>query len=859
MPDRVLTPERFAALQDAFEAALDLSAAEREAYISSVAAHDAALATRVRALLAAHLRDEDALERPALADAMSHALDDGAEATADRWVGRRVGAYEIVRRVGAGGMGTVYEGVRADDQYRKRVAIKLLSAQAASDTAVRRFRRERQILANLTHPNIAALFDGGVTDDGQPYFALEFVEGEPITAWCDRRALGIAARLALFRQVCAAVQYAHQSLVVHRDLKPGNILVADDGTVKLLDFGIAKLIPTDGDESAELPLTRAGSRAYTPDYASPEQLLGLPIGTRSDVYAMGVVLYELLCGAPPFDLRGRSAADVERVVSEATATRPSAALTEERARMLGERTAGRVRAAVAGDLDAIVLKALRKEPERRYGSADELAEDVRRHVEGRPVAARPEGLPYRLGKLVRRRRLETAAVALTLVAVVAGITTSTLQARRAEEERRRADVERDRATEVAAFLTTMLGAANPGSFGRDVKVREVLDSASTKANALRPRPALEGEIRDVIGGTYLALGEFERGEAEFRAALAARRRSAPAGDRATAVALERLSQAVEFQGHYAAADSLLRQASALFARHGFADEQSRGVHIDSRGRILAYLGRMAEAEPLFREGIAIELRRRPPNDSSLASSYTNLAVVQSELGNNASAETLLVAAVAAAKRAHGPVHPLVASIMSPLASVQSRAGAHDRADSTYLATLAMRRQLLGEEHPEYAWTMFNYADQLLLVGRYAESAQWARRVLALRGKTLQDAHPAVGTAMSLLGRALARMDSLDAAERWLRESLAVRRANLPPGHFLLASSESILGDLLRMRKQYPRAESMLVAAERALVAARGERAPIVADARKRLVDLYDAWGRPEQAARWRARLAADAP
>ncbi|MEP7001787.1 MAG: serine/threonine-protein kinase, partial [bacterium] len=825
-----LTPQRLAAMQDCFERALEFPSDERETYLSSVAVRDTDLATRVRALLDAHARTGSDLKSPVSADLVL-------DGVADRRLGGHVGAYEIVRLIGAGGMGTVYEAVRADDQYRKHVAVKFLSVQATSDIAIQRFRRERQILANLTHPNIATLIDGGVSSDGQPYFVMEYIEGESLTQWCDARSLAVPARLELFRQVCAAVQYAHESLVVHRDLKPANILVTGDGVVKLLDFGIATLLPSDGDDAPEFPLTRAGTRAFTPDYASPEQLLGRPIGTRSDVYALGVVLYELLCGARPFELRGKSHSEVERLISQDTPTKPSAALADDRAIALSERSPAKARGRLEGDLDAVVMKALRKEPERRYGSVEDLSADLQRYADDRPVSARPDDFAYLFRKFVRRRRVETVAVALVLASVVTAAVVSTRQARVANAERLRAEQEGTRATEVTAFLTTMLGAANPGAFGRDVKMREVLDSASINANGLAGRPALEAEIRGIIGGTYLALGEFDLAERQYRSALAAHQRAAPSGDRATAAAIARLSTAIEFQGRYAAADTMLRASTSMFDRFGYGSEIVRADHLDNRARILEYLGKAAEAEPLFRDALAIQRSLKPRNDSALASAYTNLAVVQSDLGQNAAAETLMVAALAAAKRAYGPVHPLVAAILSPLASIQERAGEVARADSTYLAGLAMRRTLLGDEHPDYAWSMFSYADHLLSVGRYAESAEWARRVLNLRGKTLKDSHPAISTSMGLLGRALGRMDSLDVAEKWLRESLALRRANYEPGHYLIASSESILGEHLTLRKQFPQAEALLLKSERALVNARGEKAPIVADARKRIVGL----------------------
>jgi serine/threonine-protein kinase len=823
-----LTPARLQEIQSCFEQALDLEPADRESFLSGVTVRDPDLATRVRGLLKAHESTGALLERPALEGWMA-AIEPGE----DPLVGSRIGDYRVEARIGAGGMGTVYRAVRADEQYQTRVAIKFLRHHAAGEGALRRFRDERQILANLHHPGIAVLLDGGVTADGQQYFVMEHLEGEPITRWSDARALPVPARLALFEQVCAAVHYAHQSLVVHRDLKPGNILVTADGTVKLLDFGIAKLLPADGDDST---VTQAGGRAYTPDYASPEQLLGRQVGTRSDVYSLGVVLFELLTGKRPFELAGKSAGEAERLVVDVPPPRPSSVIADARAR-----------SNVVGDLDAIVLKALAKEPERRYGSVEELAADIRRHLDRHPVGARPEGIGYRLGKLVRRRRVETALVAVALLSLIAGAVLAAMQARRAI-------LERERATEVQAFLTTMLGAANPAAFGKDVQVRTVLDSAAVRAEALADRPAIEVNVREIIGGTYLSLGEFAQAEAQFRRELAIAEGLSPGGSRAVAAALARVSAALEYQGRYREADSVLARSVPLFARFGYSSPQSRADQLDARGRILTRLGRMAEAETLLTEALAIQRAIRPVNDSAVGYAYANLGMVRSELGRNLSAESLLVQAVASAKRAHGEEHPLVAAVMSPLATVQERAGAMDRADSTFRATLAMRRKLLGPEHPEYAWTMFNYADHLLLAGKNAEAATWSRQVLALRGTSFGDSHPAVSTSMSILGRALGRMDSLAEGERWLRESWTVRRAVFPEGHFLIASAESILGEHLILAKRYEEAERHLLAGEKGLVEARGESAPIVADARKRLVKLYEAWGKPDQAAQWKARL-----
>ncbi|MCA0374895.1 MAG: serine/threonine-protein kinase [Gemmatimonadetes bacterium] len=845
MAFHTLTHERFARLRSHFDTLIALEADARDAALADIAATDAPLAEQLRGLLAAHDQTGAALDRPIAAEAIAFV-----EQATDPWVGTRLGPWEITRRIGAGGMGTVYEAARADDQYRTRVAIKLLGQHSTSELAIERFRLERQILASLHHPHIASLLDGGVTPDGQPWFAMEFIEGEPITRWCDARALTIRERLALFRQVCAAMQHAHQGLVIHLDLKPANILVSTDGTVKVLDFGIAKLMPAQDD--ADATVTRFGARAFTPDYASPEQLIGDAVGTRSDVYAAGVVLFELLTGALPFERRGLSPLSLERTLRTTTAPRPSAAMPAQRAALLGESSHARARKRIAGDLDAIVLAALHDEPERRYASMADLSADIGRFLDGKPVAARPDGWTYRFGKLIRRRRAESAAIAVALLATVAGLVGVVVQGRTAERER-------TRATEVAQFLRVMLGAASPESFGRDVKVREVLDSAAVRANALDDRPAIAAEIRQVIGDTYLALGEFPLAEAQFRKAVALLDGADARGTRTTASSLTRLSMAMEFEGKYGAADTALQRAAAIYEREGFPDEEARSDLADARGRLLAQLGDLAGAERAFRAAVDIQRAVVPRRDSALANLLGNLGFVTSELGRHAEAESLYLEGIAAARRAYGDTHPLVASLMSPLATVQERLGAMARADSTYRAVLGMRATLLGEEHPDYAWTMLNYADHLMVTARYPDAAKWARRAIALRGRTLNDAHPVVATAMNVLGRSLARMDSARAAEPWLRESLAIRRRELPTGHFLIASAESILGEGLTAARRFAEAEPLLLRGEQALTASRGEGSPLVQDARKRLVTLYEAWGKPQQAAQWRAKGATMSP
>ncbi|MFN0180149.1 MAG: protein kinase domain-containing protein [Gemmatimonadales bacterium] len=837
MTERPMTAELIAELQRRFDALVDLPTVDRDRELGALRQHDRWLADRVAGLLAAHEQTGSRLKSPS-PELVGPVL----TAIVERPAGTQVGPYRIVGQIGEGGMGTVYEAVRDDDQYQARVAIKFLKRYATTDATIARFRRERQILARLSHPNIATLHDGGVTTDGQPFFVMELVEGETLTEFADRRHLGVAARIGLFQQAAAAVDYAHQHLVIHRDLKPGNILVTASGMVKLLDFGIAKLLAPE-DEPDHPPATDIGARAFTPDYASPEQLRGEPAGTRSDVYALGVVLFELLVGARPFDLKGKSTAETERTVSEVEPPRPSVRLAVGREEALDERSHGRARARLAGDLDAIILTALRKAPDRRYPSAAEFSRDLGRHLAGHPVTARPDGLGYRIGKLIRRRRVEAAAAALAAVALIGGTAGALVQARRAERERARA-------TQVKDFVVDMLGAANPAALGRDVRVRDVLDSASSRARRSNDAE-FESDIREVLGNTYNGLGLYDQALAEYHRRLVLSRQRAPGGGIEAAGSAAQVSTVLENMGRYVEADSVLRLAIAEHERFAPDDDPKAADYLDQRGRILARLGRHADAEAPLREALE-RWRRGGASDSILAYAMANLGVVTSDLGRQLAAESLLVEAVRLAKRAHGPVHPLVAAVLSPLASVQDRAGHLAAADTTYRAAIEMRREILGPEHPDNAWSMFNYADHLVGAGRPAEGAEWGRKVLALRGRSIGDDHPAVSTAMSVLGRALGAMDSFPEAERWLRESLAVRRKNYP-GHYLVSSAESILGDLLAKAGRREEAERYLLSGE-AGVTAGGASTSIIRDARRRLVALYAQWQRPAEAAHWQLRL-----
>lgn len=498
---------------------------------------------------------------------------------------QRIGPYQIVRLLGEGGMGLVYLARRADDQYQRLVAIKLMHAGLGRSTEMlRRFRVERQILANLDHPNIARLLDGGITAAGAPYLVMEYIDGIPIDDYCRRHPFSTAERLQLFRTVCGAVEYAHRNLVVHRDIKPGNVLVTEDGMPKLLDFGIAKLLDPEN-SNRTFAYTVETQRLMTPEYASPEQVRGEPVTTATDVYALGVVLYELLAGRPPFRLESASPLDVARVICEQEPVRPStASRSNPAASPLQTRE-------LRGDLDNIILKAMRKEPGRRYSSVAQLSEDVRCYLRGYPVEARGGARRYRAGKFVRRHKVALAAIVAGALAVVGFGIGMGLLAQRATRERLRAERE-------SRFLANIFEAATPEQArGREVTARELLDQGALRVDReLAGDPAQRASMLDNIGRAYDALGLYGKAEPLVERAYELRTRTPGDHELDLAASLENLANTLRLQDRYEKAEPLFRQALEIRQRVLGAKSDLVAESLNGLGGCLFLENKDAEAE-----------------------------------------------------------------------------------------------------------------------------------------------------------------------------------------------------------------------------------------------------------------------
>ncbi|UCC83771.1 MAG: serine/threonine protein kinase [Gemmatimonadota bacterium] len=864
-------PDRLQQIQELFWQALEREPTERASFLAGLRAEDPDLADDVESLLAADLEAGDFLDGPPselLAAFERYAR--GLEA------GDRIGPYAILKRLGRGGMGSVYLAERADAEYRKQVAIKIVRPGMDTEEILHRFWRERQILANLEHPNIARLLDGGTTPDGHPYLVMEYVDGEPIQRYCDGRRLSVDERLRLFVTVCGAVEHAHRNLVVHRDLKPGNILVTAGGVPKLLDFGIAKLLAP-LEDSPDTTATRTGLRPMSPVYASPEQVKGGPITTSTDVYSLGLVLYELLTGLRPQTLEGLSFAEIERAVCEREPERPSTAIGRLNSRTPGEggptletiaaaRSASpdKLRRRLIGDLDNIVMRALNKEPGRRYRSVEELADDIRRHLGGFPVRARPETLRYRAAKFVRRHRVGVAAAALVAVTLVAGMAGTLWQARRATSERDRARTEAETAQQVAGFLTDLFQASDPTeALGDTIPVREILERGRRRiSETLQEQPEVRATMLTVLGRVYGSLGRYADARALVEEALELRRQAYGTPDPRVAETLETLGFVLRDGRNTEEAKPvweealLLRRLLAASRRDDPDGELQIAADAFSLGYVMRDLGEPDSAETLLSE--ALEIRRRIQGEDHLdvILAMGGLAYVMRVQGKLDEAEALYREVLASQRALGDSGRAWLPPTLNNLAYVLRLKEDYAAAESLYREALSVHQSLYGEAHHRHNMFLNNLASVLDYQGKYDEVEAVLREALRLeRTHRPMGDWRLVSTLVNGLGRFLSERGRCAEAEPLLREALEIIH-NLPSGHRWTSEAQSMLGACLGELGRFAEAEPLLIQGYDGLSAPGGVQTGSAETALERLLRMYEAWGRTEMAETYRSQLEA---
>ena len=809
--------DRWYRIDALLDAALDLSTEERAGFLGTACDGDTALRSEVEALLSADRQSHGIL------DATPHLGNgDAAKATpCELKPTSTAGPYQLEREIGRGGMGVVYLASRADDVYERRVAVKILHGGRISPALERRFRRERQILANLEHPAIARLYEGGTTVDGRPYLVMESVEGSPIDTYCDQRRLTIPERLQLFRKVAAAVHYAHQNLVVHRDIKPSNILVTDEGEPKLLDFGIAKpLDPRSFPVTEEA--TATGLRPMTLSYASPEQARGEMITTATDVYSLGVLLYELTTGRLPHRFEGLSTGEAERVLSEEAPPRPSevVATDEDSAAEVGHARSTRpqqLRRQLLGDLDNIVLMALRKEPARRYGSALQLSEDLRRHRDGLPVMARQESFRYQAGKFLRRHKLPVAAAALLALLVTGFAAAMAYQTTQIAHQRDLAELQRERAERVSDFLVDLFEGADPWNIGAEkITARQMLDRGRARIRGdLQDPPEIRANLLAVLGGVYGHLGlfteavplaeealeirighlgsehadvatslkriawldrqqgRFEEAEARYRQVLAQQERTLPADDLAIAKTLRSLAAIERVRGEVVRAEVTGRRALAITRGALGPDHPDAGGALRVTAGACIAQGKIDDAQQMLEEALRIDHLAYGERHVATASDLNNLAHIQFMRGDLAAASGLLERSLATWESIYPEGHPNFADalvISGVIAKLENR---FDDAEVHLQHALTLYETTLGPEHPSSANSRFELADTLARAGRFAAAEPLFESALAAREKAYGRVHPAVAESLRGLAEMRTSQGRSAEAERLHRRALGI--------------------------------------------------------------------------------------
>ena len=858
-------------IDDLFDAALDLPRADRAAFLDETC-NDPEIRQKVEQLLA-DAEDESTLDdTAAMGELLVDMLPEEGLRLEPATSGERVGPFRVLREIGQGGMASVYLAERADGQFRQQVALKLAQT-VANDETLRRFHLERQIQASLDHPNIARLLDGGLTADGRPYFAMELVDGLPIDVYCDQNHLDVKERLRLFVGVSEAVMAAHRALVVHRDLKPSNVMVTHAGEVKLLDFGIAKILDPGAFPEATAR-TRTTHLVMTPEYASPEQLAGDLVTTASDVYQLGLLLYILLAGTRPYDLEGLPPAEVIRRICETPSERPSTRVarfsqevpkgpsttTIEEISKARRTNVRELRRLLAGDLDAIVMKALRKEPQRRYASVGELVEDIERFLDGRPVLARGDSLGYRLSKWVSRYRIAMGAGALASLAIV-GLTTyytfrlgterdhAREEARRAAEARDEAERSRDEAEEVVGFLVDLFQSADPTEQGRpETTTRELLDAGARKVRTdLSGQPQVQARMMTTIGMVYRRLGLFAEARSLLEEGLAIRREQLGTGHPDLATSLHQLAILLREIGEYDEAEELYLGALSIREAHFGPVHEEVGSTLAGLGLFYAAMGRYEDAAKTHRRSLETMIEVKGEGHLQTAKPRENLAAAMYNLGHFEEAEAMHRQVLAQREEALGLEHYDVALSLHNLAMTLDGQGDSEEAIEHYERSLAIKRKLLGDDHPGVATTMVNLSSLYRDQGDADRAKAMLYQAVEIFTRKFGDAHTRLGNAVTNLAAIALDEGDLDEADELFHRALEIRIAVHGPIHRDVGAAYLNLAELSSRREEPKRAEALILQALEILGKSVAEDHPYMGFALGVLGESLAAQGRADEA------------
>ncbi len=850
-----LSKDRWSKVEELFGRAVELKADERLHYVTTACGGDEQLRDYVLNLLHADPETEATIERT-IVNTVRHAFGDDAS-EADQMKGQMIGPYRVERLLGSGGMGMVYLAERADQQFDQQVAIKLGRHRLVDPQTEIRLRHERQFLADLDHPNIARLLDGGTTDDGVPYLVMEYIDGVRIDTYCDLHRLNVADRLRLFQTICAAVHYAHQNLIIHRDIKAANILVTEEGTAKLLDFGIAKL--SDAQGAATDGLTREGAVIMTPANGAPEQIRGQTITTVTDVYGLGLLLYDLLSGLRAYETENSTPSQIARVICEDERISPSRQLArkkreaessndsialQELEEVTTDRSTSfeRLQRLLRGDLDNIVLNALRKDPARRYRSASAIADDIGRHLKSMPIVAREDSWRYRTGKFMHRHLAAVSAAALVVVMLAAFTVLLSVQNRKIAEER-------DTAREVIQFLEDIFMAHDPSrARGTDVTAAEILAEGANRIRGnLDDRPEIQSSLMGTIGRVYYNLGEYQQSKEMLEQALQIRLHTDGESHPNVAAARNDLAEVLIRRAEYQRATELLLQSLAVNQLSNDGTSPQVATNLFNLANVYLATGELDQAESAVRSSIAIFVQLRDQFAIGLAEAKSALARILQVRGDLDQTEVLLREAIEIISDSQGPDHPLMAYYLQNLGVLQRSKGDLVAAEQTLQTAIAATRRILGDKHDLLAVTLVDQGMLLHMKGDYDAAESVIREALVLGSEIHGTSHPRLGLHKTILGMVLHDKADLDAAEATLRDALTIYEQVLDQDNQYTASALTELGAVLNTAGRPFEALPLL---ERALEIRRRDYAPnhlLVAATRSEYGDTLSRLGRFDEA------------
>lgn len=767
-------------------------------------------------------------------------------------IGEKIGAYLIESQIGQGGMGKVYLAKRADETFQQRVAIKIISGQNISQQTIQRFEIERQILANLEHPNIARLLDGGTTEKGLPYIVMEYVKGKALTEYCVFNGLKLAERLRLFSQVCAAINYAHQNLVIHRDIKPSNILVTEAGEIKLLDFGIAKLLVED--EEKNLDVTQENLRIFTPSNASPEQLIGQPITTRTDVYELGALLYNLLTDSPLFHLESDMRAALEKAIIETTPVKPSVIASKQ----------------IHEDLDTITLKALKKDPQRRYQSVTELADDIQRYLNDFPIAARPDSFAYKLKKFVKRNKSLSLSLAFTCLAVISFVVVVISQNVEIEKQKNNAEEEALLANNVVDFMVELFDQADPNSHqGETITAEQLLKAAADKLDTLDVSESVSRRLKITIGRSFQKMGDYDKAlslieqaivyevadspkeqrslannmyilgdlqaelmdnnkaETTLRKSIAIysvlfTKHKNPDDELAMTYPLVSLGATLSMQDQLEDAKAVDLHALEIITRHLGEDSFEAGEVYNGLGHVYRHLGELEEALLASQKGLDIVRRSEGKDTLQSAHSLNQLASTLSLLKRYEEAIVLAREGLAIRQEIHQKAHPEVGASFGMVANLLAKLNRLDEAIAARKESIAILREIFGEEHNYVGRSYASLAGLMLLNKDYVEAKAIYDKALIINRKTLPEGNTNFSFTLDGLGKVALHQGDYKLAKNYLDESYQIRKQGLAPGHWRIGISGELLADAMLGLDDYKAAKMLLLEAKEILTDAYSE-------------------------------------